>query len=404
MSEAVKRIAVVTGTRAEYGLLSPVMRLLDADPGFELITIATCMHLAPQFGLTVDEIERDGFTVHERVDMLLAADTELAMAKSMGLGVIGIADALARQKPDLVMILGDRFEMIGVAASATLLGLPIAHLEGGHVTMGAIDDAIRHAITKLAHLHFTATQTYAARIRQMGEKPQNVFCVGATGLDNILHGPRMSREDLEASLGFAFGETNFLITFHPATLERGMSDAAQVAQMLAALEAFPQAKLIFTMPNADAGGRAILEQLQRFAGADPANRLAVPSLGWVRYLSTMSLVDAVIGNSSSGLIEAPSFGIGTVNIGTRQAGRIRAQTVLDCPVEQAAIEAAIRTALSPEFRAMAAKAVSPFGDGKAAPRIVEALRRADFSGLLVKGFVDHPAAADAGQNEGARDA
>jgi GDP/UDP-N,N'-diacetylbacillosamine 2-epimerase (hydrolysing) len=384
------RIAVVTGSRAEYGLLHPVMRRLRDHPGFDLRIVASCMHLSPAHGLTIREILDDGFVVDERVDMLLSTDSDLGVAKSMGLGTIGFADALTRLRPAAVMILGDRFEALAAACAATVLGLPILHLEGGHVTEGAIDDAMRHAITKLAHLHFTATEVYARRIRQMGERPERVLAVGSTAIDTIVSLKLLSRKELEDDLGFATGDPLFLVTFHPATLERGRSPQAQVDEMLHALGRFEDARVLITLPNADAGGHAIHDRLRWFAAQDPRRRRLVASLGRRRYLSALAAATVVIGNSSSGLIEAPSFRIPTVNIGERQKGRIRAASVIDCPAEAGAIEAAVRQALSPGFRAVAAQVVSPFGVGRAAERILAVLERTDFATLTSKGFFDLP--------------
>lgn len=382
------RLLVLTGTRAEFGLLHPLLRRLEAHPGFDLRLLVTGTHLSPQFGMTVREIESDGFHIDERVEILLGADTESGVAKSMGLGVILFAEAFARQAPDALVVLGDRFEVLAAAVAASALRIPVIHLEGGHLSAGAIDDAMRHAVTKLAHLHFTAAESFARRIRQMGEPADRVYAVGSTGLDNILSVARVSRETLEAELGFRFVSPCVMATFHPTTLERRMSPARQVDTMLAAIAAMPDLRVLFTLPNADAGGAAIADAIRSFVATHAARCAVVASLGRVRYVSVLGLVDGVIGNSSSGLIEAPSFAIGTVNIGSRQDGRLRASTVVDCPMTTDAIVAAIRRILSPAFRIESANAVNPFGDGHAAERMVAVLERTDFSTLLDKHFVD----------------
>ena len=382
------RLLVLTGTRAEYGLLHPLLTRLRDHPGFDLRLLATGTHLSPHHGMTVGEIEADGFRVDERAEILLATDSESGVAKSMGLAVILFSEAFVRQAPDAIVLLGDRFEVLAAAVAAAALRIPIVHLEGGHLTTGAIDDAMRHAVTKLAHLHFTAAEAYARRLRQMGEAADRVHAVGSTGLDNILTVERWSRERLAADTGFAFRSPCLLATFHPATLEQGLSPGEQVETLLDAVAAMPEVSVLFTMPNADAGGREVGDRILRFAADHPERCRVVTSLGRVRYVSAMALVDAVVGNSSSGLIEGPSFGIGTVNIGSRQDGRLRAASVVDCALDSTAIADAVRQVLSPEFRQGPARAGNPFGDGRAAERIVTVLERTDFATLLDKRFVD----------------
>lgn len=378
----IRRICVVTGSRADYGLLLPVVRALADHPAFHLQVVVTGQHLAPEFGLTVQTVEADGFTVDARVDMLLAGDSEVAVAKSVGLGVIGFADALSRLRPDLLLILGDRFEILAAAQTALFLKIPIAHLCGGDVTLGAFDESIRHAVTKMAALHFVTNHESAARVMQMGENPAHVHTVGSTGIDMILAQPRMSRAELEANLGFIFRRRNLVVTFHPVTLDP-QSGLAQAQALLDALADLPDdVGMVMTLPNADTGGRRLIAMLRDFAVGRPQMALHA-SLGQKRYYSLLAQVDAMVGNSSSGLSEAPSFGIATVNIGDRQEGRLRAASVIDCPAERSAIAEAIGAALAGNFRGT----VNPYGDGQAARRIVEILARtADFSALTRKPF------------------
>ncbi|MGD9537709.1 MAG: UDP-N-acetylglucosamine 2-epimerase [Alphaproteobacteria bacterium] len=381
-------VCVVTGSRADYGLLQPVMAALAADPAFALRIVATGMHCSPEFGLTYREIEADGFRIDEKVEMLLSSDTRIGAAKAMGLGAIGCADALGRLAPDLVMLLGDRFEALAAASAAHLLGLPVAHLSGGDLTEGAFDDAIRHAITKLSHLHFVASEDSARRVRQLGEPADRVHRVGDPGLDHLKGFAPPPREAVEQALGFRFRRRNFLVTFHPVTNDARPS-AEQLDALLAALEALgDEAGLVITKPNADPEGRALIERLEAFA-ARQDNVSLHTSLGRRRYFGVMAHVDAVVGNSSSGLLEAPSLGKPTVNIGRRQERRLRARSVIDCPAETAAILAAIERALALDCR----KVENPYGDGEAAPRILAVLKSiGEPKRLLAKRFVDLPAA------------
>lgn len=378
------RVCVVTGTRAEYGLLRAVMAALKRDRAFALSVVASAMHLAPEFGLTYREIEADGFRIDAKLDMLLAGDTAAAAAKSMGVGVVGFVDVFQRLTPDLVMLLGDRFEALAAASTALVMGIPIAHLSGGDVTEGAFDDSIRHAITKLAHIHFTASEEAAARVRQMGEDPRRVFAVGDPGLDSLRTMKPLSRAALQRDLGFTFRERNLLVTFHPVTLDRAPS-TRQFAVLLDALaDLGPDIGLLFTKPNADPEGRALIDMLDAFV-KNRGNAAAFASLGHRRYLSAMALCDAVVGNSSSGLLEAPSLKKPAVNIGSRQAGRLRAKTVIDCAVEAGAIKRAIAKAIAMRI----GKSANPYGDGHAAERIVRILKRiGEPAALLRKTFQD----------------
>ncbi|AWK90248.1 UDP-N-acetylglucosamine 2-epimerase [Azospirillum thermophilum] len=389
-----RRICVFTGGRAEYGHLRGLMRHLDADPGVTLRILVSGMHLAAEFGHTVDVIEADGFTIAARVEMLLSGDTPSATCASMGLGLIRFADALDRLRPDLLVVLGDRFEALAAAQAALVLGIPIAHLHGGEASEGVLDEAFRHAITKLAHLHFAAAEPYRQRIIQLGEAPDRVFTVGAPGLDGVGDGPPMDRTELEEELGFRLGPVNFLVTYHPVTLG-GRPPEAAAAALFDALDRFPHAHVIVTRANADSGGRAINTAIDRFAADRPGRVFATASLGQRRYLSAMYHADVVIGNSSSGLIEAPVVGRPTVNLGDRQKGRLRAPSVIDCTEEAGAIAAAVERALGPEMRAVSARRESPYGRGGAAARIAGILARFPLDGLLHKSFHDLPAAGPA---------
>lgn len=363
-----KSVCVITGSRAEYGLLRWIMQGLQDSEHCRLQTVVTGMHLSPEFGSTWQAIADDGFSIDWKVDMLLGSDSAVGVTKSMGLAIVGFADAFAHLEPDLVVILGDRFEILAAASAALLAGIPIAHLHGGELTEGAYDDAIRHALTKMAHLHFTAAEPYRARVIQMGEDPARVWCTGGFGLDGVVKLGRMTRPELEESLGLSLGEQALMITFHPETAS-GASPRAQMTELLAALEE-TAAQLIFTMPNADNEGRVLFAMIEDFVARHPDRSCVHTSLGQRRYLSTLAQVDAVVGNSSSGLIEAPAFGKGTVNIGARQDGRLRAASVLDCAAERGAIVQAIAQVLTPEFRAGLAEQTNPYGEGGASARTV----------------------------------
>jgi UDP-hydrolysing UDP-N-acetyl-D-glucosamine 2-epimerase len=375
-----RKIAVVTGSRAEYGLLYWILRDLQDHPMVELQLIVTGMHLSPEFGLTVLEIERDGFAIAARIEMLLSGDTPGSTAKSMALGLMGMSDALARLAPDLMLVLGDRFEIMAAAQAAMIHNVPIAHIAGGDTTEGAFDEAIRHAITKMAHLHLVTTEISATRVRQMGEDPAHVHVVGSPGLDHLRRRPLLDRTVLEESLGVPLGRRNLLVTFHPVTLEHD-EETDQLAELLAALDDLPPDIVLWvTKPNADTGGRAIAATLDSWAAAHPGRVRLYTSLGPLRYLSLMAQVDAVVGNSSSGLYEAPSFKRPTVNIGDRQRGRLAPESVVHCEVERGAIRTAIEKALSLDCSGV----VNPYGDGRASERIVALLEKLPPRAQLLK--------------------
>ena len=381
-----KKICVVTGTRAEYGLLRWVMEGIRQSPTLELQLIATGMHLSPEFGLTVEAIEADGFQVDRRVEMLLSSDTSVGVTKSMGLGMIGFADALAELKPDLMLVLGDRYEIFSAAAAAMIARVPIAHLHGGETTQGAFDEAIRHSITKMSHLHFVAAEEYRQRVIQLGEDPERVFNVGGLGIDNILRLKLLTHDELEAALDLKLAPRNLLITFHPVTLEHNTS-AAQMEELLAALAELEDTGLIFTMPNADTEGRVLFKQIDAFCARHQQAR-AFTSLGQLRYLSCIQHVDGVVGNSSSGLAEVPSFRKGTINIGDRQKGRLRAASVIDCEPDLGSIRVALKRLFSREFQDQLHSVNNPYGNGGASETTVSILEKIPLSELLKKRFYD----------------
>ncbi|ASS73947.1 UDP-N-acetylglucosamine 2-epimerase (hydrolyzing) [Tumebacillus algifaecis] len=382
-----RKICVVTGTRAEYGLLYWLMKEIEHDPDLQLQIIVSGMHLSPEFGLTYKGIEADGFTIDEKVEMLLSSDTPVGIAKSIGLATIGFADALDRLRPDILVVLGDRFEILAAVQAALVARIPVAHLHGGEATEGLIDEGIRHAVTKMAHLHFTAAEPYRQRVIQLGEAPERVFNFGAPGVDNIVRLPLLSRDAFQDSIGFELGLVNFLVTYHPVTLRQGGAEAA-MTELLTALDRFPEAKILFTKPNSDTDGRIIGQLIDEYAAKRGDRVFVTTSLGQLRYLSAIQHCDAVIGNSSSGLIEVPVFQKPTINIGERQRGRLKPDSVIDCDESAEAIEAAVGTALSPQFQDHLRTVESPFGTGQASQQIKEQLKRADLDGILMKKFYE----------------
>ena len=389
MSARRMRICVVTGSRADYGLLQPVMAELRDDGEFDLSVVATGTHLAPEFGLTYREIEADGFAIDARVEIILSDDTGIGVAKSMALALSGLADAFGALKPDFVLLLGDRFEALAAAETALVMGLPLIHFSGGDVTEGAFDDAMRHAISKMASLHFVASEDAGRRVRQLGEEAGRVHVVGDPGLDALRCTTLMRRDELESDLGFPFRERNFLITFHPATLD-AVPSLDQFDALLEALAEYDACGLIFTKPNADPEGRALTMVLDTFV-ARRENAVAVTSLGHRRYLSVMNEVDVVVGNSSSGLLEAPSLHTPAVNIGGRQGGRLRAASVIDCEPNSEAIREALHAALRLDCKDIE----NPYGDGHTAARVLRIIKAIDDPGdLLHKKFVDLPSTGD----------
>ena len=368
-----KRICIVTGSRAEYGLFYPLLIKISNDGEFELQIIATGMHLSPEFGLTYREIQKDGFTINEKIEMLLSTDTEIGGAKSVGLGVISFADALNRLKPDLIILLGDRFEIFSSAIAAFMMNIPIAHIHGGELTEGSLDDAIRHSITKMSFLHFVSTEEYRKRVIQLGEEPGRVFTTGSLGIDNINDMELLTKHELEKELRFEFGYRSILVTFHPVTLESDR-EGSQFRELLGAIDYFKEAKIIFTKPNADPHGRVIIKLIDEFTARSPDRAVVFTSLGELKYLSAIQYVDVVVGNSSSGIIEVPSFGKPTVNIGDRQKGRTKAKSIVDCRPKKEDIIRALKKAFSPQFRNFCKTVENPYGDGNSAKRIIRVLK------------------------------
>lgn len=381
-----RKICVITGSRAEYGLLRWVMQGVADAPDAVLQIVATGMHLSPEFGLTYREIEHDGFRIDRKVEMLTSSDTPVGVAKSMGLGLIGFADVFADLSPDLIVVLGDRFEILAAVSAAMVARIPIAHLHGGEATEGLIDEAIRHSITKMSHLHFVAADSYRQRVIQLGEQPDRVFMVGALGLDSIARLDLLKRDELEASLNFKFRSRNLVVTFHPVTLESATAED-QLQELLLALEGLQDTGLIFTLPNADTDGRVLIEMIERFTQSHD-NARAYPSLGQLRYLSCIAECDGVIGNSSSGIIEVPSLHKATINIGDRQRGRLQAASVINCAPVREEISDAIAHMDSLEFRAVLAAVQNPYGDGGASARVCSVIRSFPLEGILKKRFFD----------------
>jgi UDP-hydrolysing UDP-N-acetyl-D-glucosamine 2-epimerase len=382
-----RKICVVTGTRAEYGLLYWLLKEIENDQDLQLQLIVTGMHLSPEFGMTVKQIEQDGLSIDKKLEMLLSSDSGVAMSKSVGLGCIGFADAYEDLQPDIVVLLGDRFEILAAATAAMLQRIPLAHIHGGESTEGAVDEAIRHAVSKMAHLHFVAAEPYRRRVIQLGEQPERVFNVGAPGLDYISRAQLLDRKAFEQSINFELGTVNFLITYHPETLSAADSLHA-IHQLLTALQHFPQAKLIFTAANADINGRAINQVVADFVEQQAQRCVLFTSLGQIRYLSALRHVDVVIGNSSSGIIEVPVFRKPTVNIGDRQAGRLQASSIINCQSEVAEIVQAIEQALSPAFHQSLASVQSLYGDGRAASQIAHLLKTTNIQQIIRKRFYD----------------
>ena len=383
-----RKICVVTGTRAEYGLLYWLMKEIEASNELELQLIVTGMHLAPEFGLTFQHIEKDGFRINKKVEMLLSSDSEVGVTKSMGLGMIGFADAFNELRPDMLVLLGDRFELLSAASAALIFRIPIVHIHGGETTEGAFDEAIRHSITKMSHLHFTATEQYRKRVIQLGEYPERVFNVGGTGIDNITRLDLLSKEELEKGINFQLDKKNLLVTYHPVTLE--MSTAQQqFAELLLALDDLSDTCLVFTKANSDTNGRIINEMIDSYVTDHSESTIAFDSLGQSRYLSAMQYVDGVVGNSSSGLLEAPSFKIGTINIGDRQRGRIKATSVIDCLPTEESITKALQKLFSQEFSESVTQTISPFGDGGVAEKITEIIESINLTEIIKKQFYDY---------------
>ena len=381
-----RKVSVITGSRAEYGLLRPLMEKIRDDQELVLQVIVTGSHLSVEFGSTVSEIVKDNFEITASVDILNGDDSSLGIARAMGKGLGEIANSLVESDPDLVLVLGDRYEIFSAVAAALVLGIPVAHLHGGEVTVGAFDDALRHSITKMSHLHFVAAQEYKDRVIQLGENPANVFLVGGLGVDVIKKTKLLEKRMLEQMLAINFEEKSLLITFHPVTLDE-ISSESQLRELLSVLSELENTTMIFTMPNADTGGRALIRILEEYCDKNP-NAYLYSSLGQLMYLSCVALVDGVIGNSSSGIAEVPSFKKPTINIGDRQKGRLLALSIINCEPNRESIRSALVEMYSSEFQFNLAQAVNPYGEGGATERILSVIREVDLEGISKKVFWD----------------
>lgn len=384
-----KRIGIMTGTRAEYGLLKSLMQEINKDNDLELYLIVSGMHLSPEFGMTYKEIEEDGFEINAKVEMLLSSDSPAGISKSIGLGVIGFADEFQRADLDMLILLGDRYEALSAAICAMVMRIPIAHLHGGEVTEGAIDEGIRHSITKMSYLHFTSTEQYRNRVIQLGENPERVFYVGALGVENIKKINLMTKEELERSIHFEIDENTVVVTYHPVTLENNTVEE-QFLNLLKVLDRNPKIRMIFTKANADTNGRIVNELIDKYAAQNSERACAFMSLGQKRYLSALKYCRIVIGNSSSGIIEAPSFGKPIINIGDRQKGRICADSVINCGYTQQEIQQAMETALTKEFENKASNCRNPYEKENTAANIISVIKDYLLNDKikLKKGFYD----------------
>lgn len=378
-----KKICIITGTRAEYGILSNLMHLINADESLILQIIATNMHLSPEFGLTYKEIEGDGFVIDKKVQMLLSSDTPNATVKSIGLATVGFADAFEDLKPDLLILLGDRFEMLAAATAALPYKIPIAHFHGGEITEGAYDESIRHAITKLSHIHFTSTEEYRNRVIQLGELPHHVFNIGALGVENITKTKILPLNKLEKEIDFKLSDKCFLVTFHPVTLEN-QTAKEQFTNLLLALDRFNDYKIIFTLPNSDTDGRIIIDLINLYVEQNTERVISYKSLGLLKYFSVLSYISGVIGNSSSGIIEVPNFGIPSLNIGNRQKGRICAESVINCGTSVKEIENGIKRLTS--FVLEKDKIKNPYYKKNSAENALIIIKEANLNNLISKPF------------------
>lgn len=384
-----RKICVITGTRAEYGLLSRLMKMIQDDPNTQLQIIATNMHLSPKFGNTYQEIEKDGFTIDYKIPIIDDNDKDDAVTtvKYMAKALAGFADAYNELKPDLVVVLGDRYEILAAATAALIERIPIAHIHGGEVTEGAFDDAIRHSITKMSHLHFASTEAYRKRIIQLGEQPDRVFYTGAVGVENVKRLPLVSKEEIEKEIDFKMDENTILVTYHPVTLgNRTAKD--DIDDFISALEERQDLRVIFTMPNSDTGSQFIVEAVNGFVERNHDRAKAFKSLGVVRYLSVMKQVAAVVGNSSSGIVEVPSFGIPTLNIGDRQKGRIQAESTYNCMPDKESVLNGLNKVLSKEFRELASMVHNPYEKANTAEEIFKVISTYPLEQLNQKHFYD----------------
>ncbi len=379
-----RKICVITGTRAEYGLLYWLLKEIESSKELQLQLIATGMHLSPEFGLTYKEIEKD-FSIDKKIEMQLTSDSDVDISKSMGYAQASFAQAFDELKPDIIVVLGDRYEILSAVTSAMILRIPIAHIHGGETTEGVIDEAIRHSITKMSHIHFTANGEYKNRVIQLGEQPDRVFNVGGLGIENICRLELLNKDAFEESINFKLNKKNILVTFHPVTLEKNTAKL-QFKELLDAIDELEETNIIFTKANSDAGGRAINKMIDNYVAKSNYKSVCFTSLGQLRYLSAMCHVDAVVGNSSSGLIETPSFRIGTINIGDRQKGRIKASSVIDCLPNKTSILDSLKYLYSNDFQTSLKNVRNPYGDGLASKKIIKTLESINFNNILKKSF------------------
>tara|TARA_A100001015_G_C14899407_1_gene675800 strand:+ start:28 stop:1194 length:1167 start_codon:yes stop_codon:yes gene_type:complete len=379
-----RKICVVTGSRAEYGLLYWLLKKIEADKDLKLQLIATGTHLSSEFGLTYKEIEKD-FKIDKKIDIQLSSDTSIGISKSMGIAQTSITEAYNEIKPDIVVVLGDRYEIFSAASAAMIAKIPIAHIHGGELTEGSWDDSIRHCISKMSHLHFTATQEYKNRVIQLGEHPDRVFNVGGMGIENIKRLKLLSKNELENLIDFKLNKRNLLITFHSVTLENNTSQK-QFQELLEAIDELKDTNIIFTKTNSDLNGKVINKMIDKYILDKPKKSVGFASLGQIKYLSALQYVDAIVGNSSSGLLEAPSFKIGTVNIGDRQKGRIKASSVIDCKPKKNSILTALKEIYSKKFLTNLKTTINPYGDGYASEKIMDKIKKTSLKNILKKSF------------------
>lgn len=381
-----RKICVVTGTRAEFGLLYWFMKEIESDKDLELQIIVTGMHLSPEFGLTYKEIEKD-FLIDKKIEMLLSSDTHVGISKSMGLAQISFSEAYEELKPDIIAVLGDRYEIFSAVSAAMIARVPVAHFHGGEATEGLIDEPIRHSVTKMSHLHFAATDEYRNRIIQLGENPSRVFNVGGLGIENIKRLDLLDKKSFEDSIDFKLNKKNLLVTFHPVTLENSTAKE-QFSELLESLDELENTHIIFTKANSDIDGRIINGMIDEYVYKNSHKSVGFTSLGQLRYLSALKFVDAAVGNSSSGLIEVPSFKIGTINIGDRQKGRIKAQSVIDCKPLKNSIKESLAKLYSKKFQYLLEATENPYGDGKSSKKILKKIKDVSLDGILKKSFYD----------------
>ena len=379
-----RRVCIVTGSRAEYGLLYWLIKEVKADKDLKLQLIVTGMHLSSEFGSTYKEIEKD-FKIDKKIDMQLSFDTSVGISRSMGIAQTSIAEAYNELKPDIVVVLGDRYEIFSAASAAMIAKIPIAHIHGGEITEGSWDDCIRHCISKMSHLHFTATEEYKNRVIQLGEHPNRVFNVGGVGIENIKRLKLLSKNELENLINFKLNKRNLLITFHPVTLDNNTSQE-QFQELLDAINKLDDTNIIFTKTNSDLNGKVINKMIDGYTSGNPKKSIGFTSLGQLRYLSTLQYVDAVVGNSSSGLLEAPSFKIGTINIGDRQKGRIKAPSVINCEPKKNSILVALTELYSKKFLKILKTSINPYGDGHSSQKIIKKIKKVDLNTILKKSF------------------